>query len=206
MKTKKSIKSFSRYLREISIVVIGIAITLGLNGWFTHTNSKKEHKQYLNTLKLELMANVEIIENEIDLLDASANYSRYLLSHDRESVDPDTIKKYQYAITQLREAKLKYNAFEMFKSSGSMRLISNKDLLLTIWDVYDQIDDFRDEFQAYYTHKGDKLNQEAQSNPSENIVTMYDFFATGYPINLQKRGKSKLLELKEDVSELEKAL
>lgn len=199
-------KSIRQYLREVSIVVIGIAITLGLNGWLNYTNSKKEHKQYLNTLKLELKTNVEIIENEIGLLEASANYSQYLLSHDRKSLDPDTIQKYQYAITQLREVKLKYNAFEMFKSSGNMRLISKKDILLAIWDVYDQIDDFGDEFHAYYKHKRDMLNQETRSKPGENAITMYDFFATGYPINLQKRGKSKLLDLKEEVSRLEKAL
>lgn len=199
-------KSIRKYLREVSIVVIGIAITLALNSWLNYTNSKKEHKQYLNMLKLELKTNVEIIENEIGLLDASANYSHYLLSHDRKSLDSDTIQKYQYAISQLREAKLKYNAFEMFKSSGNMRLISNKDLLLAIWDVYDQIDDFGNEFHAYYKHKGDMLNQEILSKLGENTLTMYNFFATGYPINLQKRGKSRLLNLKEGVLRLEKAL
>lgn len=206
MKSKKSMKSITKYLRELSIIVVGIAITLGINSWVNHRNSKKEHEQYLNTLKLELRTNVEIIENEIDLLDESVNYSRYLLSKDRESLDPDTIQKYQYAITQQRNPKFKYNAFEMFKSSGNMRLISNKDLQLSIWEVYDQIDDFQDEFRAYYQYKGDKLNHEVLSKPGENSFTMYDYFITGYPISLQKRSKEALKSLKEEVSKLEKVL
>lgn len=208
MKTKNSKQSVIIYLRELSVVVIGIAITLGISSWINHRNSKKEHEQYLNTLKLELRTNVEIIENEIDLLDKSVNYSQYLLSKDGESLDPDTIQKYQYAITQLRDPKLKYNAFEMFKSSGNMRLISNKDLQLSIWDVYDKIDDFRDEFRAYYRHKEDLHNQEVLSKLGEKNIslTMYDFFATGYPVNLQKRCKEALKSLKEEVNRLEKTL
>lgn len=206
MKTKNSMQTIRKYLRELSVVVIGIAITLGINNWLNHRNSKKEHEQYLNTLKLELRTNVEIIENEIDLLDESVSYSRYLLSQNRKSLDPDTIQKYQYTISQLRDAKLKYNAFEMFKSSGNMRLISNKDLQLAIWEVYDQIDDFGDEFRAYYQQKKDMFNQEALSKPGENSFTMYDFFVTGYPINLKERCNKNLKTFKETVAKLEKAL
>lgn len=206
MKNKNSIQTIGKYLRELSIVVVGIAITLGLNGWINHRNSKKEHAQYLNTLKLELRTNVEIIENEIDLLDESANYSQYLLSHNRESLSPDTIQKYQYAITQNRDAKLKYNAFEMFKSSGNMRLISDKDLQLSIWEVYDLIDGFKDEFRAYYQSKQEMLSQEVLSKAGENSFTMYDFFVTGYPISLQKRCEEALKSLKEAVSRLETTL
>lgn len=206
MKNKNSVKSMTKYLRELSIVVVGIAITLGINSWINHRNSKKEHEQYLNSIKLELRTNIEIIENEIDLLDGSVNYSRYLLSKNKESLGQDTIQKYQYAITQQRNPKLKYNAFEMFKSSGNMRLISNKDLQLSIWEVYDQIDEFQDEFRAYYQHKGDKLNQEVLSKLGEESLTMYDFFITGYPIGLQKRCKEALKSLKEEVDKLEKTL
>ncbi|MEA4916621.1 MAG: hypothetical protein VB073_03700 [Proteiniphilum sp.] len=119
-----------------------------------------------------------------------------------------TIQEYQYAITQIRDTKLKYNAFEMFKSSGSMRLISDKDLQLSIWDVYDQIEGFQDEFRAYYQSKNDMISQEVLSKQGKKDISpaMYDFLATGYPINLQKRGKEKLMELKGEVSKLEKAL
>lgn len=119
-------------------------------------------------------------------------------------MSPDTIRKYQYAITQLRDPKFKYNAFEMFKSSGNMRLISNKDLQLSLWEVYDQIDDFRDEFSTYYRHKEEKLDQEVLSKTGEDSYAMYDFFITGYPVSLQKRCKTALNSLKEEVAELER--
>lgn len=209
MKNKKSIQNVRKYLRELSVVVIGIAITLGINSWIGHRASKKEHRQYLNAIKLELKTNIEIIEPETDLLDESAKYSRYLLSRPQESlVNPDTIQKYQYAITQLRNPKLKYNAFEMFKSSGNMRLISDKDLQLSIWDVYDQIDGFNDEFRAYYQYKEEMNYQEIlsrQDRKSTNLL-MYDFFITGYPVSLQERCKKDLITLKETIANLEKDL
>lgn len=94
----------------------------------------------------------------------------------------------------------------MFKSSGNIRLISNKDLQLAIWDVYDQTDDFGNEFRAYYQQKEDMFNQEVLSKVGENSFTMYDFFVTGYPINLQERCNNNLKPLKEAVAKLEKAL
>lgn len=208
MKTKKSMQSFRKYLRELSVVVIGIAITLGINGWINHRNSKKEHEQYLNAIKFELKTNIENIESEIDILDESVNYTQYLLSKNRESIDHDSIQKYQYAISRLRDPKFKYNAFEMFKSSGNMRLISNKDLQLSIWEVYEGIEDIQSEFQSYYQYKRDKTEQEMESKLGDKMITilLYDFYSTGYPVNLQERCRTKLKSLVETVEKLEKAL
>lgn len=72
-------QSVGKYLRELSIIVIGIAITLGISNWISHRNSKKEHEQYLNSIKLELRTNIGMIENEIELLNESIDYTHYLL-------------------------------------------------------------------------------------------------------------------------------
>jgi len=192
------------YLREISVVVIGVAITLSISVWINHANSKKDLEQYLNTIKLELKTNIEQIENEINDLDKSVSYTRYLLSHNKESLDSDTIQKYEFAIKQIRVCKFKYNAFEMFKSSGSMRLINNKELMLSIWDAYSDIDFFQTEFQSYYQYKTDKLESELQLSGKTKTILMYDFFITGYPINLQDRCKTNLKYLKETVAKIDK--
>ena len=122
MKTKLSMQTIGKYLRELSVVVVGIAITFGISNWISNRNSEKDLEQYMNTIKLELKMNIEAFEEEINVLDESVNYTRYLQSHDRESLNSDTIQEYEHTISQIRDYRPKYNAFEMFKSSGSMRL------------------------------------------------------------------------------------
>ena len=204
-KSKTSMEKIGKYLRELSVVAVGIAITLGINAWINHRNSRKDLEQYLNTIKLELKTNIEQIEDEINELDDPVSYSHYLLSHNKESLDPDTIQKYYPAIYTIRAYKAKYNAFEMFKSSGSMRLMRNKESVLSIWEAYDVIDLFQLEFQLYSDYKRDKYNQEYDLKQSGKVipVPMYDFFFNRRTIGVQVRCKTRLEELKEIVAKLE---
>jgi hypothetical protein len=201
MKTQFSMQTIRKYLRELSIVVAGIAITFGINNLINNKNSKKDLKQYLNIIQVELKMNIEEIDNEINILDNSISYTRYLQSHNKELLNSDTIQKYRYTISQIRDYKPKYNAFEMFKSSGSMRLITNKELLLSIWEAYDEIDNIHSDLQAYYQYKKDKFEQEVELKESDKLtsILLYNFFISGYDIDLQKRNRANLEELKETV-------
>ena len=208
MKTKLSMQTIGKYLRELSVVVVGIAITFGISNWISNRNSGKDLEQYMNTIKLELKMNIEAFEEEINVLDESVNYTRYLQSHDRESLNSDTIQEYEHTISQIRDCRPKYNAFEMFKSSGSMRLINNKELLLSIWEAYSEIEDMRSDFQAYYQYKKDKFEQEYEltRGGKSTPVLLYNFFTTGADLHLQKRSKANLQELKETVAKIDKVM
>ena len=208
MKTKFSTQKIRKYLRELSVVVVGIAITIGINNCINNRNSRKDLKQYLNTIQLELKTNIEEIDNEINILDNSVSYTNYLRSQNKESLNSDTIEKYMFTITQIRDYKPKYNAFEMFKSSGSMRLVTNKELLLSIWEAYNEIDMIQGDFQAYYQNKKGKLEQEIELKESEKStpILLYNFFINGYDLDLQRRSKANLEELKETVKKIDKAM
>jgi len=207
VKSKKIIQLFGKYLRELSVVVVGIAITFGISSLINDRNSKKDIEQYLNTIKLELKTNIEEIENQINALEESVEYSHYLLSVNKRSLNSDTIQKYSSVITHNSSYKPKYNAFEMFKSSGSMRLISDKELLLSIWEAYSDIDYFHLEFETFYQMKRDKLIRERESvlSGKKAAILMYDFFTSGYDIDLLRRCKINLKNLNEIVAKVEKA-
>ena len=49
----KSIEKIGKYLREISVVVIGVAITLFASFLLTNSNEKKDIALYLSSLKME---------------------------------------------------------------------------------------------------------------------------------------------------------
>lgn len=207
MKVKLSMQAIGKYLRELSIVVAGIAITFGISNWINDRNSKKDLEQYLNTIKLELKTNIEIYEEEINILDKQISYTRYLQSHNKESLNSDTIQKYGFPISQIRDSKPLYNAFEMFKSSGSMRSIKNKELLLSIWEAYSEIEFIYTDFQAYYQYKKDKLSQdfELKLSGKQTQVLLYNFFISGADLNLQNRSKANLQGLKETVAKIDKS-
>ena len=96
----------------------------------------------------------------------------------------------------------------MFKSSGSMRLVTDKELLLSIWEAYSEIEDMRADFQAYYQYKKDKFEQEYEltRGGKSTPVLLYNFFTSGADLNLQKRSKANLQELKETVATIDKAM
>ncbi len=47
MSKKKSMNPIVKFLRELLVVVTGIAITLGTGVWINNNNNKKDLKQYL---------------------------------------------------------------------------------------------------------------------------------------------------------------
>ena len=58
-KSKKTIRPIVKYFRELSIVVVGVAITVGIGLFVNNSNNRKDQKQYLNAIKLELEENAK---------------------------------------------------------------------------------------------------------------------------------------------------
>jgi len=128
-KQKSLIRKIGKYLREISVVVIGVAITLSASYWISQRGEKRDLKLYLNAIKLELEENIETLEGAIEDLKPSVRYSNYLGSVDAKSINSDSIDSYGDVFTVLKMYSFQTNAFEMFKNSGHMRLIDDKELL-----------------------------------------------------------------------------
>ena len=80
-----------KYLRELSIVVTGIAITVGTGLWVNSNNIKKDQKQYFDAIILELKDNAELFDNDAKGLQKSVGYSNYIHSHDINSLSRDSI-------------------------------------------------------------------------------------------------------------------
>ena len=83
-----------KYLREISVVVIGVAITLSVSYWISNKSEKRDMALYLNAIKLELEENIKTLERAIENLEPSVRYSNYLKSQDAKSLNSDSINSY----------------------------------------------------------------------------------------------------------------
>ena len=183
-----AMRKIGKYLRELSVVVLGIAITLSVSVWVTNRNEKRDLALYLNAIKIELEENLSSINDAMVYFQSEAKYTEYLQLHDEQTVNMDTISYYMLtACYHLNAYQLNTNAFEMFRSSGAMRLMKDKDLLISIWKAYNRCSSMEKMFDRYYDRKFEHFQKEAQFSKKGSVdyndmnyalaVPMYNFYA-----------------------------
>jgi hypothetical protein len=122
-KSKISIKKFGKYLREVSVVVLGVAITLSVSIWISSKNEKRDMALYLNAIKIELEENIKSIEEQMEFFEKQAGYANYLKKNDKKSLNLDTIfVNYGDYMWYIENPACNSYAFEMFKTSGIMNI------------------------------------------------------------------------------------
>ena len=217
-KSKIVMTKIGKYLRELSIIVTGIAITVGIGLWTNNRNIKKDHKQYLEAIILELNENAESFETYAKRLQKSVRYSNYLLSHgyahdpsthDLKSLNSDSIY-WGYAGTDPdgigwgnSEPVTLYNedAFEMYKSSGIMRQLGDKELLLTIWRVYHHMRKTQNTIDHFIQYK----HELSMKDDDDVDVPVKWFYISEVPRLMVQACESSAESIKKTISKLEQS-
>ncbi|MDR2146642.1 MAG: hypothetical protein LBE91_09320 [Tannerella sp.] len=212
---KTSFEKFGKYLREVSVVVIGVAITLSVSYWLTGRNDKRDTALYLSAIKLELEENKKIFDHtNQSVIQPGLKYANYLKTHDKKSLNLDSLKLY-YPQTAYEASPItfKTNAFDMFKTSGNMRLVSDKELLLSIWDTYSLLVEIKGVFDYFSDIKLEEMKKYFTTYgqiPSDKDVLnhppLYDVYVD-MPISfIQSRSyESAVPSLEKTISMLEQA-
>jgi len=207
-KLKESMNKIVKFLREIAVIVIGVAITLSASYLITKGNEKRDMYLYLSAIKMELEENIKILDEEVALFQHSVKYADYLRSNDKELLNADSISHYANVYYATPIYTFRNNAFEMFKTSGNMRLLRDKELLLGMWDVYTLLTDIKislDKAQAYKLEEVKKEIEWSDIEKQKN-VPMYSFFHSEAPYIMLHLCEKGAREVKEFVLELDKAL
>ena len=203
-----SLSKFGKYLREISVVVIGVAITLLASYWITSRNEKRDMKLYLDAIKMELEESIKNLDSTMDFLQKQVEYANYIKLHDKTSFNLDTvIANYGNNIWRVGQPSCNTYAFDMFKLSGSMRLMSDKDLLLSIWKCYSRLQKLDEMFTEGFRWKLEETKQEKSYQPKEgkeNNIPMYNFYTTSWPSNMVRECRSNIELLKKTIAKLDK--
>ncbi|MCL2435119.1 MAG: hypothetical protein FWD09_03130 [Lentimicrobiaceae bacterium] len=211
-KAKTSIKNFGKYLREISAIVIGVAITLSASYLLSIRSEKKDMVLYLNAMKMELEENIKTLEKSTEYFQTSVKYADYLKSNDKNLLHEDTIQKYAKNCYTIYTYTFKTNAFEMFKGSGIMRLVKDKELLLAIWDAYSDLIELKQGFDWHDQIKWGYMKEDFSGidfndgAPSLKIVPMYTFYSLGMPYGIFNGCKEALQTVQEAIEKLGKVL
>ena len=198
-----------KYLREISVVVIGVAITLSLSYWIGVRNEKRDIALHLHAIKMELEENTKALEYLIERSKFAVEYTNYLWSHDEKSLNKDSLKNYIPECYSMPIFELKTNAFEMFKSSGIMRLVTDKKLLRMIWNVYEEFTMLKQACDEHNKIKWSFLEKEIplikmdRGQVKTDIIPMYDFYRIDLPNSLRSEFKVVLKSTKKTLSKLE---
>jgi hypothetical protein len=197
--TRKTIKNFGNYFRELSIVTLGVAITLAISAWINYFNDKRNVKLYLGAIKLELEENIKSVNGFIEHLQVKTDYSNYLRSTDKGSLNRDSINTYRMsgAIHSLYSYKFQNDAFEMFKTSGMMRLINDKELLLTLWKTYSELDMVSYFLTESMLFQKDEMIRELHDDIKQD-VPLYVFYAQSDVPREMLRNAKKVLSILEN--------
>ena len=209
----KNIRPVIKYLRELSIVVIGVAITVGIGFWINNNSLKKDQKLYLDAIKLELEENIKQFDHLTKWLQKSYNYALYINFTDKKSLDKDTLSYYSktdndgcgYTYTGSMSAMISTNAFEMYKSSGAMRQMKNKEKLKAIWEAYTRIEMAQIHIDKYFRIKEDEVMRYARLKEEGKIfdVPMQVFYTSGMPGEMRRWSSQTSEAIKEILPKLE---
>ena len=155
-KPKKS--RFPKYLRELSVVIIGVAVTFIGSNWISNRQEKHKLESHLEAVKIELEDNLAEIRRGKEYYIKLGQLSRYLISDRPENLSQAGIDSLNFygdltVIGQFITLTCKTSAFEMLKSSGTMNRIRNSDLSRAILDSYTSLQTAKQESDNYMSMK-----------------------------------------------------
>jgi len=136
MKVQEFFKRSFKYIRELSVIVIGIAITLGANNLISRNNDKDDLQRYLDAVHLEIEMNNELTKDLFKKYTLIEACSKYLNSVEAGKYNVDSLKKHRGAFYANLPINYSTNAFEMLKTSGLMRLIKDDSHFKSIISCY----------------------------------------------------------------------
>jgi len=206
-KTEKWKDRMKDFLWEVFIILVAVNITIWFHNWNDKRHEKRDMTLYLNAIKFELEENIKIIDSEIESLQGSERYANYLQSHDKKSLNADTISSYASDYGTVPVYQFKTNAFEMFKNSGFMRIMDSKELLLVIWDTYAKLDELKLTLDECTQMKKDNIRTDiqllAEGTPH---IPVYSFYISNLPHKMPYNCEETSKILKETVEKLEETL
>lgn len=148
------------YLRELSVVIIGILITLSITNAINNYNRQQELKGMLKLVKQELNDNRKNLLSVKERWDGEQRAFLYLkenLNH-FEKIPADTLKEYSYTIGAIYSFTTKNDSYDVLKNSTIKQYIKQKDLLPQLSKVYRGLDALNGQLEIYSRRKSDSHN------------------------------------------------
>jgi len=155
-------------LVEVVLIVFGILVALGLQGWWENRVERHDLRNYLVALEQEAEYNDAEIDRYLveygELLARIDKVFALLADTSRDGL-PEDFQQMLGELYWIRRPNLTLNAYDDMVNSGSLRLVDNRDLRQSIAvyvDLTAWVDAIEQEtWKNYYTHQFPFLVQHA---------------------------------------------
>lgn len=173
-KIKSTIKNYrlGNYLREFSIVTGGVLVTFLGSAWISENARQKEVSETMLLIAKELRDNQKSLQSIKRLTDDEVHISSLLAENKMEitAIPKDTLFRYDHFFSNLAVFRYRKDALEVLKNSSLMQYIPDKQMLQEILQTYYQLEEARDDVNAYYSIKKDILYKIILSQSREDLL------------------------------------
>lgn len=156
-KVKTTVKGWrlGDYIRQTSIVVIGVVITFAGSELVTQNSERKDIRATMSLIRDELKSNRENYESIVSEFGEDEHLSCLLVEHDlkHRTIPEDSLIQFRFLMGHIRNFYYSQNALDILKSSMLMQKISDKELLLQLTGIYEVLDGFKATMNGYYDMK-----------------------------------------------------
>ncbi|MBX2846115.1 MAG: hypothetical protein KTR13_07865 [Saprospiraceae bacterium] len=165
---------------EIVIVIIGISIAFALNNWKEGQNNRKQKKQYLENLILDIEQEMEHLnENQVKVQDKLKLIGAVKQHLGRKLPGRDTIVMKVFELPRLVGFNPENTTYETLINSGDMKLIDNFELRRSVEKHYSK-------------HSEIDINYGRIEKINENYIG--DFFIHEIDFNKVRQGNIDFLD------------
>lgn len=156
---RKRIKSWKigDYIRQFSIVTLGVLLTLWLTGRITESSKQREVRQALQLVMLELQDNLQVIREYERLHNEEKRIAQRLQETDfsLSTFPSDTVEVYWISITNGMGKPFRFqtDALEMLKTTGLAAEITDKQIVIDLLRCYNDLKAFDYNIGLYYDQR-----------------------------------------------------
>lgn len=171
------------YIRQLSVVVIGVAITFWGSSFLNNKAEKATLRKNLIAVKAELQHNMYDIDVKLKLYKEESHMRAYFKSLDNPTqISVDTLREYGDGLTTSFQYYYKKDAYEILKLSEGKSQLTDVNFLLTIMEAYRVLSIAKDWNDRLMTKKEEIIsNIDHKANPEYFLNLLkekegYEFF------------------------------
>lgn len=165
------------YIRQVSVVVIGVLITFLGSDLITENSRQKEVDGTMRLVTEELKYNRKELSEVKRLLDVDRYMAKMLIENEMNvSVIPkDTLMEYNTFFSKMSSFEYRTDALDVLKGSSLMQYISDKRLLQDVLQIYYKLGRIQKDINGYYQMKSDVIMEYSLSRPkNKSSILLFD--------------------------------
>jgi len=138
-KEHSPLQKIKEFFIEIFIIVFAVTISIWLHNWSEHKHQQEDVKVFLLGLKEDLQSDIkEMKSDSITYEKVTKTFEFVTKIKYGEIINADSLKQYQFYLTNTTGLIPNNGRFEGFKSSGKIGLIEDNVLQNEILDLYQE--------------------------------------------------------------------